>query len=149
MRYKLWLEQKYRSPYTGELIPLAKLFTAAYEIEHVIPQSRYFDDSFSNKVICESDVNKLKDNLLGYEFIKKHHGEKVEVGFGKTVRIFTVDSYERFVKEQYRKIGHKMKKLLMDDIPEEFIERQLNDSRYISKVVKGLLSNIVRRRRRG
>ena len=32
----------------------------------------------------------------------------------------------------------------MDDIPEQFIERQLNDSRYISKVVKGLLSNIVR-----
>ena len=32
----------------------------------------------------------------------------------------------------------------MDDIPAEFIQRQLNDSRYISKVVKGLLSNIVR-----
>ena len=144
LRYKLWLEQKYRSPYTGELIPLAKLFTAAYEIEHVIPQSRYFDDSFSNKVICESAVNKLKDNQLGYEFIKNHHGQKVEVGFGKTVEIFSVDSYERFVKEQYAKSGIKMKKLLMDDIPEQFIERQLNDSRYISKVVKGLLSNIVR-----
>lgn len=38
----------------------------------------------------------------------------------------------------------KRKKLLMDDIPEQFIERQLNDSRYISGVVKGLLSNIVR-----
>jgi CRISPR-associated endonuclease Csn1 len=37
-----------------------------------------------------------------------------------------------------------MKKLLMESIPDEFIERQLNDSRYISKVVKGLLSNIVR-----
>ena len=37
-----------------------------------------------------------------------------------------------------------MKKLLMDDIPDGFIERQLNDSRYISKLVKGLLSNIVR-----
>ena len=37
-----------------------------------------------------------------------------------------------------------MKKLLMDDIPDGFIERQMNDSRYISKVVKGLLSNIVR-----
>lgn len=55
-----------------------------------------------------------------------------------------MDSYERFVKEQYAKSGIKMKKLLMDDIPEQFIERQLNDSRYISKVVKGLLSNIVR-----
>ena len=37
-----------------------------------------------------------------------------------------------------------MKKLLMDDIPDDFIERQLNDSRYISKLIKGLLSNIVR-----
>ena len=27
---------------------------------------------------------------------------------------------------------------------EKFIERQLNDSRYISRVVKGLLSNVVR-----
>jgi CRISPR-associated endonuclease Csn1 len=69
-KYKLWLEQKYRSPYTGEIIPLNKLFTPEYEIEHVIPQSRYFDDSFSNKVICEAAVNKLKDNQLGYEFIK-------------------------------------------------------------------------------
>lgn len=32
----------------------------------------------------------------------------------------------------------------MDEIPEQFIERQLNDSRYISKVVKTLLSNVVR-----
>ena len=56
LRYKLWLEQKYRSPYTGDIIPLGKLFTSAYEIEHIIPQSRYFDDSFSNKVICEAEV---------------------------------------------------------------------------------------------
>ncbi|WP_258862028.1 type II CRISPR RNA-guided endonuclease Cas9 [Sphingobacterium spiritivorum] len=55
-RYKLWLEQKYKSPYTGQIIPLNKLFTPEYEIEHIIPQSRYFDDSFSNKVICESAV---------------------------------------------------------------------------------------------
>ena len=63
LRYKLWLEQRYRSPYTGQIIPLGKLFTPAYEIEHIIPQSRYFDDSYSNKVICESAVNKLKANL--------------------------------------------------------------------------------------
>ena len=144
LRYKLWLEQKYRSPYTGQPIPLAKLFTPAYEIEHVIPQSRYFDDSFSNKVICESEVNKLKDNLLGYEFIKRHHGEKVELSLGKVVTIFTEGEYEQFVKDHYSRNRSKMRKLLMDSIPEEFIARQLNDSRYISKVIKGLLSNIVR-----
>ncbi len=48
------------------------------------------------------------------------------------------------MKANYSGIGSKMKRLLMDDIPETFIERQLNDSRYISKVVKSLLSNIVR-----
>lgn len=144
LRYKLWLEQKYRSPYTGQPIPLAKLFTSAYEIEHVIPQSRYFDDSFSNKVICEAEVNKLKDNLLGLEFIKKHHGEMVELSFGKVVRVFTEGEYEQFVKDHYDRNRIKMRKLLMDSIPEDFITRQLNDSRYISKVVKGLLSNIVR-----
>lgn len=145
LRYKLWLEQKYRSPYTGDIIPLGKLFTSAYEIEHIIPQSRYFDDSFSNKVICEAEVNGLKDKKLGYEFIKHNPGKMVEIGFGKPpVRIFSVEEYERFVKENYSGIKNKMNKLLMDDIPETFIERQLNDSRYISKVVKSLLSNIVR-----
>ncbi|MBO7491685.1 MAG: type II CRISPR RNA-guided endonuclease Cas9 [Bacteroidales bacterium] len=143
-KYKLWLEQKYRSPYTGEVIPLAKLFTSAYEIEHVIPQSRYFDDSFSNKVICEAEVNKLKDKLLGYEFIKAHHGEKVQLSQGKVVEIFSVEAYQKFVKDHYSSNRPKMRKLLMEDIPDDFIERQLNDSRYISKLVKGLLSNIVR-----
>lgn len=145
LHYKLWLEQKYCSPYTGRIIPLGKLFTSAYEIEHIIPQAHYFDDSFSNKVICEAEVNGLKDKKLGYEFIKHNPGKMVEIGFGKPpVRIFSVEEYERFVKENYSGIKNKMNKLLMDDIPETFIERQLNDSRYISKVVKSLLSNIVR-----
>lgn len=144
IRYKAWLEQKYKSPYTGEMISLAKLFTPAYEIEHVIPQSRYFDDSFSNKVICEAEVNKLKDNQLGFEFIKNHHGEKVQLSGGGVVEILSVDAYEKFVKDHYSHNNAKKKKLLLEDIPEDFIARQLNDSRYISKFVKGLLSNIVR-----
>jgi len=146
IRYKLWIEQKYRSPYTGEMIPLGKLFTSEYEIEHVIPQSRYFDDSLSNKVICESEVNKEKDNALGYEFIKNNEGRIVELSFGKKVKVFTISQYEDFLKQHYSgsKSRGKMKKLLMEDIPEAFIERQLNDTRYISNVVKALLSNIVR-----
>jgi len=144
IRYKLWLDQKYHSPYTGEMIPLAKLFTSAYEIEHVIPQSRYFDDSLSNKVICEAEVNKDKDNATAYEYIKNNSGKKIELSFGKEVTLFTLTEYEENVKRSFSRNRGKLKKLLMEDIPDEFIARQLNDSRYISKVVKGLLSNIVR-----
>jgi len=143
-RYKLWLEQKYRSPYTGEIIPLNKLFTTEYEIEHIIPQSRYFDNSLSNKVICEAAVNKLKDNQVGLAFIKNFHGQIVECGLGKKVKIFEVTGYEEFVKQHYGKNRSKRNKLLMEEIPEKMIERQMNDTRYISKFISGLLSNIVR-----
>ncbi|MBF0647957.1 type II CRISPR RNA-guided endonuclease Cas9 [Dysgonomonas sp. GY75] len=143
-RYKLWLEQKYRSPYTGQFIPLGKLFTTEYEIEHIIPQSRYFDDSFSNKVICEAAVNRLKDNQLGLEFIKEHHGEKVQLGLGQVVEISSEEDYQAFVKDNYANSRSKRNKLLLEEIPESFIDRQMNDTRYISKTVKGLLSNVVR-----
>lgn len=98
----------------------------------------------SNKVICEAEVNQLKDRMLGYEFIKAHHGEKVLLSSGETVTILTAEEYERLVQLNFRKNPVKMKKLLMDDIPDKFIERQLNDSRYISKKIKSLLSNMVR-----
>lgn len=143
-RYKLWLEQKYKSPYTGQIIPLNKLFTPEYEIEHIIPQSKYFDDSFSNKIICESAVNKLKDNYIGFGFIKQFGGTIIELGFGKNVKVFNAEEYEDFVKKHYANNRGKRNKLLLEEIPEKMIERQMNDTRYISKYISGVLSNIVR-----
>ncbi|MDD7529405.1 MAG: HNH endonuclease domain-containing protein [Prevotellaceae bacterium] len=143
-RYLLWLDQKYCSPYTGLPISLSKLFTSAYEIEHIIPRSRYFDDSFNNKVICEAEVNKLKDNLLGHEFILKGYTSPILTVSHGNVNILTVQEYERLVKDIYGGNPSKMKRLMLDEIPSDFIQRQMNDSRYISKVVKTLLSNVVR-----
>ncbi len=144
IRYKLWLDQKYISPYTGKPIPLAKLFTPAYQIEHVIPQSRWFDDSMSNKVICEAEVNQLKDRELGHEFIVNHHGESVQLSLGGTVRILSVDAYEKLIDNLFANNRNKHKKMMLDEIPEDFNARQLVDSRYISRLMMHLLSNIVR-----
>lgn len=145
-KYMLWLEQNYCSPYTGRPIPLSRLFTTDYEIEHIIPQSRYFDDSMSNKVICESEVNKEKDRMLGYEFIQEKGGSIIKGNLGKDIKILTVSEYEQFVKDHYSKskAKGKMRKLLMSDIPDKFIERQMNDSRYIAKEMMSILSNVVR-----
>lgn len=143
-KYKLWLNQKYQSPYTGEIIPLSKLFTPAYEIEHIIPQSRYFDDSLSNKVICEAAVNQDKGNQLAFEYIQNEGGKIIQTNAGKKVKVLLKEQFEDLVKRNFSKNRGKMKKLLMEDIPEAFVQRQLNDSRYISKVVKNLLSSIVR-----
>ena len=143
-KYRLWLDQKYQSPYTGQIIPLSKLFTPAYQIEHIIPQSRFFDDSMSNKVICEAEVNARKDRMLAHEFIDKCGGETITLSGGKVVSVLTKDEYERLVKELFSGNKSKHEKLMLDDIPEKFIARQMNDSRYISRLMMRLLSNIVR-----
>lgn len=143
-RYKLWLEQGYISPYTGTPIMLSDLFTHKYQIEHIIPQSRYFDDSLSNKIICEAEVNELKDNLTAFEFISKYGDSIISVGGGKKVKVFSKEDYEQHVDSYFNKNRIKKERLLADQIPDSFIERQMNDSRYISKTVKNLLSKIVR-----
>ncbi len=143
-KYRLWLDQKYISPYTGEIIPLAKLFTPAYQIEHVIPQSRFIDDSMSNKVICEAEVNARKDRKLGHEFIVKCGGEKITLSGGKVVTILSQEAYEDTIRKNFSGDPRKQEKLMLDDIPEKFVARQKNDSRYISRLMMQLLSNIVR-----
>ncbi|REH50622.1 CRISPR-associated endonuclease Csn1 [Tenacibaculum gallaicum] len=138
-RYKLWLEQGYISPYTGKPISISKLFTHEYQIEHIIPQSRYFDDSFSNKVICEASINEDKSNKTAYEYLKAKGGSIVH-----GIKLLTLSEYENHCTQYFKKNRTKLKNLLSEKIPEGFINRQLNDSRYIAKFIKGILSNIVR-----
>ena len=143
-KYRLWVEQNYVSPYTGQPIPLAQLFTSAYQIEHVIPQSRFFDDSMTNKVICEAEVNARKDRMLGHEFIVQCSGEKITLTGGKVVQVLSPAAYEDGIKQNFAGNKRKQEKLMLDDIPETFVARQMNDSRYISRLMLQLLSNIVR-----
>jgi CRISPR-associated endonuclease Csn1 len=121
------------------VISLSNLFSTAYQIEHIIPQSRFFDDSLNNKIICETDVNQDKGNKTAFEYIKDKGGSIVDGHL-----ILTLEKYESHCKRYFKKNNRKLEKLLSEEIPEDFINRQLNDSRYISKLVKGLLSNIVR-----
>lgn len=146
-KYKLWQEQNYKSPYTGQSIPISKLFTKAYQIEHIIPKSRFFDDSLSNKIICEAVVNdKYKKAQLGLEFVKNQGGTIVNElsKNGKEIRILSEEEYRKFVQENFSNNRSKFSKLLMEEIPEKMVERQLNDARYISKYISQVLSNIVR-----
>jgi len=142
LKYKLWLEQKYISPYTGKIIPLTQLFTSKYEIEHVIPQSKFLDNSFNNKIICETEVNTLKDNRTAYTFIQEFQEAEVPLSGGGSVSILKKETYEKLVKENYD--GRKKENLLRETMPQKMSERQMNDMRYISKAALKIYSNIVR-----
>lgn len=137
IRYRLWQESDCISIYSGNPIPASDLFTNKYDIDHIIPQSRLFDDSFSNKVLCERKLNIDKSNHTAYSYFKQVYSES------------DFNQYESRVKELLKsnKISKtKSDKLLLknENIPEDFIARQLNETQYIAKKAKELLWPAVR-----
>ena len=150
LKYKLWKEQGKQSPYTGKPISISCLFTTEYEIDHIIPQKRYYDDSFTNKVVCESAVNKDKGARLAYEYILAEGGKEIDVvvnGKHEKTVILPKEQYEELVAKHYVKenvIGRKGKNLMMTDVPASFNASQLNNTRYIARKTAEILSHIVR-----
>jgi CRISPR-associated endonuclease Csn1 len=138
-KYKLWLEQKYQSPYSKQVIPLSSLFTSSYEIEHVIPKTLFYDDSFNNKIICETELNGFKDNKTAYQMILDAGGT-VQNG----IRILEREKYEELTKKMYGQNKIKYKNLMRTEPPYDFAQRQLNNTRYISRKLYELLDPFVR-----
>jgi len=145
-RYKLWLDQRYQSPYTGRFIKLSDLFNREkYEIEHIFPQERITLNALYNKVICETEVNKAKGALTGYQFILDCKGTKIIncAAHNKEITILNAEAYEKLVRSNFSD-KRKQEILLSKDLPDEFTNSQLNNTRYISKMAMKLLSNVVR-----
>ena len=132
-KMKLWKEQGHISPYTGQTIPLSELFDKSlYDIDHIIPQSRYFDDSLSNKIICERQVNKDKGNKTAMEYFET--GSSTQTILGK-------EEFIDHVNKSFQ--GIKRKNLLATKVPEDPIERQIKETQYVSIRVKEELNKIV------
>ena len=133
LKYRLYEQQKYLSPYTSKTIEFSKLFDEnEYNIDHIIPKSRYFDDSIGNKVICESHINEEKDNRTAWEFISQQNSKE---------EILSPEAYLDHVNKSY--FGQKKKNLLAEKIPSNPVNRQLKDTQYISVAVKDELAKIV------
>ncbi|MGJ1198461.1 type II CRISPR RNA-guided endonuclease Cas9 [Sphingobacterium spiritivorum] len=132
-KLKLWEFQGHISPYTGQPIPLSELFNRErYDVDHIIPQSRYFDDSLSNKVICEKSINNEKGNRTAMEYF--------DVG-SVNYQIFTKDQFIDHANKYFS--GKKRKNLLATSIPEDPIQRQIKDTQYISIRIREELNKIV------
>lgn len=107
-----------------------------YDIEHIIPRSRLFDDSFTNKVCACRECNAAKGAQTAFDFMKSR-GEQ------------EFNSYLDRIEDLYknRKISRgKRDRLLMPatSIPEDFIQRDLRETQYISRKSLEILSGVVR-----
>jgi CRISPR-associated endonuclease Csn1 len=78
IRYKLYEELKdngYHTLYSNTYISPTTLFSGDFDVEHIIPQSRLFDDSFSNKTLELRSINIEKGNATACDFVKEKYGE--------------------------------------------------------------------------
>jgi CRISPR-associated endonuclease Csn1 len=140
IRYKLYLELEhvgFKTLYSNTYIPKEKLFSKEFDIEHIIPQSRLFDDSFSNKTIESRSFNIEKGNETALDYVKVKFGEKGLEEY--LTRIEDMFKAGKMSKTKYNKL-----KMSGKDIPDNFIARDLRDTQYIAKKAKSILEELVK-----
>ena len=116
-------------PYTGKGIGIANLFDDNYvQIEHIIPYSISLDDSFANKTLCLATENQSKGDRTPFQF---YGNDKMNWAAlkARAKTVLPYNKYERFVNE---------KNPALDD----FLSRQLNDTRYASRVALNYLMHV-------
>ena len=133
LRFRLAEEQDFKCIYTGCEIyigqrrntPANAIHITDCDIDHIIPISRSFNDSLSNKVICSNLANREKTNRIPYEYF---HDIKTE------------DEWQKFkvrVLSGNRMSGAKKRNLLRESFTqkdmEDFISRDLNNTRYATR----------------
>jgi CRISPR-associated endonuclease Csn1 len=134
-KYKLWEECNKTCPFSGDQIGITDLFeNGRFQIEHILPYSRTLDDSFINKTLCRVDINVAKSRDTPYEYFSKSGSWDKAVGRAKSIFFNNARFPNRYLKFQ-----RFTRKTLIED---EFIQRQLNDTRYISKVTKSYLQKV-------
>lgn len=132
VKFRLWEEQGGMCLYSGEKIDINDLFSSngGYDVDHILPYSITFDDSYRNKVLVKAAENRQKGNRTPYEYIM---AEKGETAWNK---------YETLVKntvKDYKKQLKLLKKHISDEEKAEFKERNLTDTKYITRIVYNMI----------
>lgn len=137
LKYRLWEESKHLCFYCGQPVGVKEFLEGAdVEVEHIVPRSLLFDDSFSNKVCACRKCNAEKNNRTAYDYMKQKGGS-------------AFDDYLRRIEEYFNKkeISKTKRDRLMtpaNEIPQDFIDRQLRQSQYISRKAVDMLKQVCR-----
>lgn len=130
LKYKLYEEQDHKCAYSMETLDINHLFEDGYyEIDHIIPYSRSFDDSFNNKVLVLKRENQNKRNSTPVEYFDRIGRDYDEVlAFWKAV----------YQKRNRKKLEFLQKKEINES---EWKNRALNDTRYASRMLANLIKD--------
>lgn len=125
---KLFAECGGICPYTGRSIPFSQLFqNSEFDVEHIIPRSRFPDDSFQNKTLCYLPENREhKRNQTPFEA----YNINPEVWAQILLRVANWSNPGKLSRF----------KIQSESELAEFSARQMNDTRYTSVLAGRLLA---------
>lgn len=118
-------------PFSGDRIGIESLFTAAVQIEHIIPFSDCLDDSQANKTLATRKANNDKGKRTPFEAFGDDQG-----GYSWQD---ICDRADRLPASKRRRFTPEARKIFSGD---EWLARQLNDTAYISRVSRQYLTAI-------
>lgn len=126
---RLWKEQKEICPYSGKAISLAQLFSGQGEIDidHIFPYSRSADDSMANKVVCHAHSNRSKGNQTPREWLAASDPA----------------AYEAMLQRTKDYPANKRRRFYAEEIPEGFVNRDLNDTAWMAKAARQYLARLM------
>ena len=120
-------------PYTLQPIAREQLFSDLVEIDHILPYSRTLDDSPANKVVCFRQATRDKRKLSPHE------------AFGNATDWAAIEARARSlpVNKRWRFAEDAMARFESEE--RNFTERQLNETRHISRLVRAYLTVVASR----
>ena len=134
-KIRLWHQQGERCLYTGKTISIHDLINNSnqFEVDHILPLSITFDDSLANKVLVYATANQEKGQRTPYQALDSMDDA------------WSFRELKAFVRES-KTLSNKKKEYLLTeediskfDVRKKFIERNLVDTRYASRVVLNAL----------
>ena len=129
VKLKLYHEQNGICPYTQKTFDYDRLLEPGYvDVDHIIPYSKCFDDSYSNKILTFSSENRQKSNRIPMEYIPESKKSDYQVWVTNNIR-------------NPRKKQNLLKAKLTPEDTEGFKARNLNDTQYLSRVLYNYIND--------
>ena len=121
VKLKLYEEQGGVCAYSQKQLSLERLFEPNYaEVDHIIPYSISFDDSYRNKVLVLAGENRNKGNRLPLQYLTGQRREDFIVWVNASVR-------------DYRKKQKLLKERITEEDEARFKERNLQDTKTMAR----------------
>lgn len=127
VKYKLWQEQDCKCVYTGQPIKAENLFVPGYyEVDHIIPYSISFDDSYTNKVLVLTKANRDKGNRIPMQYVADK--EEYEIRVNTLIK-------NRAKREKL------LKPILTEEDMGEMKQRSLQDTQFITRFMMNYIKD--------